>query len=74
MKGVKTTTVFALCVGALLVSSPAFAWTCRAKNAAGVTYTAVGIVRATVAARALAKCKASSAAPRTCYVTGCTLP
>ena len=74
MKSIRTATALAACAAVLLVASPAFAWTCKAKNARGATYTAVGVVRATVATRALAKCHADSAAQRTCVIVSCTLP
>ena len=74
MKSVGITTVLAFCAGVLLVSSPAYAWTCTATNARGVNYTAVGAVRATVASRALVKCQVNSARPGTCYIKSCTLP
>lgn len=74
MKHPRITAALALCAGILVVSSPAFAWTCKAKNAGGDNYTAVGPIRATVAARAVAKCQVNSAVPRTCVLVACTLP
>lgn len=58
-------------VAATLVASPAFAWTCKAKNARGATYFGVGVFRAGAVDKALAKCRLDSAAPATCVIVDC---
>lgn len=57
--------------GFVLAASPAFAWVCTAKNARGALYSASGIVRVNVVARALAKCRANSVLPGSCYIVRC---
>ena len=74
MTRARTTIVLALAAGAMLAASPAFAWTCTAKNARGAHYTAVRAIKANAIAHALNKCKIDSAAPATCHIISCTLP
>jgi hypothetical protein len=57
--------------GIMLAASPAFAWVCTAKNARGALYTAVGVFSAPTQARAIAKCRANSAAPNSCVIVSC---
>lgn len=70
----KTVTIAALAAALSLASSPAFAWICTAKNAAGASFSAVGPLKPNVQARALAKCKVISGLPKTCAIASCTLP
>ena len=72
MKAMRSGTMLALVTtGILLVASPAFAWVCTAKNERGAAYTAVGIVKAVVSDRAIARCRSDSAAPNSCYIVNC---
>ena len=63
-----------IAIAAILVASPAFAWTCKATNASGATYLGVGVFKAGAADKALTKCRLDSAAPRSCVIVNCWLP
>ncbi len=74
MKRLTFTLAVALCAGMIASAASAAVWTCKASNARGAIYVANGVVKANVRARALARCRADSVAPRTCYIVSCTLP
>ncbi len=67
-----TALTLALAAGTLIAASPASAWVCKAKNAGGATFTAIGPIKPNVSARAVLKCKIGSTAPATCVITNCT--
>jgi hypothetical protein len=61
-------------VSAMLLATPALAWTCHAKNARGANYYGSAILRAVAVNRAIAKCQADSLAPGSCIIVDCTIP
>ncbi len=73
MTKIRLAGMLAVVGGVLVASSPAFAWTCTAKNNVGRTFTTVGLVKATTEARVLTRCKIQSNAPGSCVVH-CTSP
>jgi len=70
MKHARKTLVIAA-VAATLVASPAFAWTCKAKNDRGATYFGVGVFKVAAVDRALVKCRLNSLVPATCVIVDC---
>jgi hypothetical protein len=71
MKGLRIKAALALCAGLLLVSSPAMAWVCTAKNVKGAKFTGIGLFKANAEARAITKCKLVTGLAATCVVTDC---
>ena len=55
----------------LLVASPAFAWTCVAKNVRGATYVGVGILKQNAIDRAIAKCHLRTVINASCVIIDC---
>ena len=65
------TLLLAVSAGLVLAASPAFAWTCTAKNLRGATYVGVGVLKENAIERALAKCHAGSIINAGCVIIDC---